>query len=247
MIFICNSLVIIASSKSTYSSQSDAGLSDLGRLECVSLSTLQFLKGKLAMHWWRCLFTASQQILMLAMIFQITAYSIMTARPIFPLMCIGFYINGMGMSLINAQGNAILSMMHNPTAMGFAHASYGAGALVAPLISTQFAKRPRWSLHYSVLLGVALLDLVACTFVFKGKGHEEVLAEMGVSQHEEVELRRTSSRDEEEVRSTRDSQSFSVILRMPHVHILAAFVFIYVGVEVTIGGQYCLFRRDTRF
>jgi len=177
---------------------------------------------------------------MLAMVFQMIAYSFMTARPPFSAMCVGFYINGMGMSLLNAQGNALLSMLGNPTAMGLAHASYGMGALTAPLISTQFARIKRWSLHYSILLGLACLDLAICIFVLRGKGHDEVLTEMGVPQHDEVELQRpathNSNQDEEAVAPRKDSEAFSKILKLPHVHILAAFIFIYVGTEVTVGG-----------
>lgn len=194
---------------------------------------------------------------MLATVFQIIAYSLITSAPKpFAIMCIGFFVNGMGMSLLNSQGNAILSMLNNPTAMGFAHAFYGTGALIAPLISTQFVERPRWSLYYTILLGTSVLDLISFTLVFKGEGVEEVLEKMGVRTHEEAEhlkLQRVHARDEnadiDEVAETtprRDSGSFGAVLKQIHVHTLAAFVFIYVGTEVTIGGWIVTFMINER-
>jgi fucose permease len=185
-------------------------------------------------------------------------------------MCVAFFINGMGMSLLNAQCNSLLSMLHNSTAMGLAHASYGIGALIAPLISTQFARlytdshtatgpgSGKWALHYTVLLVVALSDLISFVVLLKGRGYDEILSEMGApaQEHEEVELTRAAAPVPKESvaesggtsgdeggegatmsRKARDNSSFAMVLKQVHVHILAAFVFIYVGLEVTIGGQ----------
>ncbi|KAG8814571.1 hypothetical protein FRC17_001074 [Serendipita sp. 399] len=290
------------------------------------------------------------KILTLATIFQMTAYAMMTSAPKpFALMCVGFFLNGMGMSLLNAQGNAILSMLHNPTAMGFAHASYGTGALVAPLISTQFAEmhtyvngnptsagggHPKtgdsssggggghpWSYYYAILVGTAVLNALVTVGVFRGKGYEEVLRLMAIKNHNTVgggagegegeerdglALSRIRARSQEEPEqqesgapitlvSTRTSRadvkakgqtvrereeqeeatptrmadvdavesatgnatvvarrkekegaSFVAVLKQLHVHILAAFVFIYVGTEVTIGGWIVTFMINER-
>jgi fucose permease len=186
------------------------------------------------------------------------AYSILSGAPPFPLMCIGFYINGMGMSLLNAQCNSLLSMLHNPTAMGLAHASYGAGALIAPLLSTQFADyytrthTRNWALYYTILIGASLSNFASFTMILRGAGYEEVLKGMGVSQNEEIELKNDVSRTQtidtgmaasqaeignsSSSRSIKDGNTFAIVLKQVHVHVLAAFVFIYVGVEVTIGG-----------
>jgi fucose permease len=182
-------------------------------------------------------------------------------------MCVAFFINGMGMSLLNAQCNSLLSMLHNPTAMGLAHASYGIGALISPLISTQFARlytdshatnpgSGKWALHYTFLLVAALSDLISFAVSLKGRGYDEILSEMGAptQEHEEVEVTRTvvpaaeepaveagnsgdeGGESETMSRKAREGSSFGMVLKQVHVHILAAFVFIYVGLEVTIGG-----------
>jgi hypothetical protein len=53
--------------------------------------------------------------------------------------------------------------------MGILHATYGLGALVAPLVSTQFAVAKRWSFHYLTSLCVALLGFVLIVGVFRGR------------------------------------------------------------------------------
>lgn len=45
----------------------------------------------------------------------------------------------------------------------------GAGALVAPLVSTQFAQMPRWSFHYLTSLGIALSNTIMLIAVFRFK------------------------------------------------------------------------------
>lgn len=48
----------------------------------------------------------------------------------------------------------------------------GAGALVAPLVSTQFSQLPRWSFHYLASLGIALSNTVMLIAVFRFKTQE---------------------------------------------------------------------------
>lgn len=45
----------------------------------------------------------------------------------------------------------------------------GAGALVAPLVSTQFAQLRRWSFHYLVSLGITALNTVFLAVVFRAR------------------------------------------------------------------------------
>ena len=45
--------------------------------------------------------------------------------------------------------------------------SLGVGALVSPLVATQFAQLPHWSFHYLTSLGIAIINVVFLTSVFK--------------------------------------------------------------------------------
>lgn len=56
--------------------------------------------------------------------------------------------------------------------MGIFHASYGLGALMAPLVSTHFAQMQRWSFHFFTSLGLALINCALMLWVFKLKRQE---------------------------------------------------------------------------
>jgi len=157
---------------------------------------------------------------MLATVLQITGYAILSPAPAFSIMCVAFFTNGMGMSLLDAQCNSYFPCCTiRPPLHGFPYSNF-----------------------------VVLL---------KGRGYDEILSEIGAlaQEHEEVELTRAAAPAPEESvaesggpsgdeggesvtmsRKARDSSSFAMVLKQVHVHILAAFVFIYVGLEVTIGG-----------
>jgi fucose permease len=53
--------------------------------------------------------------------------------------------------------------------MGILHAVYGLGALVSPLVATQFANARHWSFHYIASLGIALLTLISLLVIFRGR------------------------------------------------------------------------------
>lgn len=110
-------------------------------------------------------------------------------------MCLGYFLVGCGLALLNAQMNAFISMMQNPDTMGIAHASYGVyspparcprrnltklvgcigtGALISPLIATQFAQTEHWYFHYLFLLSATMITLLVMVIFFRGKAAEGV-------------------------------------------------------------------------
>ena len=48
----------------------------------------------------------------------------------------------------------------------------GTGALVSPLIATQFAQTERWYFHYLFLLGATMITLSVIVIFFRGKAAE---------------------------------------------------------------------------
>lgn len=180
---------------------------------------------------------------------QIAAYSILSASPPFPLFLIAYVPNGLGMGLQDALVNSIITRLPGAThKMALAHAMYGFGALVAPLIATQFARSnvKMWNYHYLVSLGIALADVAGLISVFKFKREETLFQEQGYvplvgpSNHDDVDdpsqvepSHGTVAVPEAEPNS---SQKLLTILKMPFVQCMAIFSWIYVGIEVTIGG-----------
>ncbi|EKM75157.1 hypothetical protein AGABI1DRAFT_123344 [Agaricus bisporus var. burnettii JB137-S8] len=173
------------------------------------------------------------RIIALGAALQVIAYALESSGSPFPVFVMAFAINGCGNGLQGAQANAfIASLKHNSEAkMGLLHAAYGAGALTAPLIATQFAQLPRWSFHYLVSVGIALCNVILLLVVFRFKTREECFSMFG--------QKATESGEDEQ-------SSLKRILRAKAVHFLAFFVLAYVGVEVTIGGWIVTFMLNVR-
>ncbi|KII87582.1 hypothetical protein PLICRDRAFT_112364 [Plicaturopsis crispa FD-325 SS-3] len=166
-------------------------------------------------------------------LFQVVAYAIQSSAPPFPVFVMSYTINGIGMSLIDAQSSGyVASLAENAESkMGLLHAAYGAGALASPIVATQFAQLPRWSFHYLCSLGVAALTTIFTTLAFRFKTQDECLAEIGQAAG---------------ATGTSEHSKFRQIMTLKPVHLLAIFSLVYVGVEVTIGGWIVTYIIDIR-
>ncbi|KAJ7921499.1 major facilitator superfamily domain-containing protein [Mycena leptocephala] len=154
---------------------------------------------------------------------QVIAYTLQAAALPFPVFVLASVINGAGLAIQDAQANGYVAGLANnsETKMGYVQAAYGAGALVAPLVSTQFAQMRHWSFHYLVSLGVTALNTIFLGLVFRAKTQDECLAQIG---------QETGDKGQSE------ESHFRQIISIKAVHFLALFLLVYVGVEVTIGG-----------
>ncbi|KAM5546065.1 hypothetical protein V8D89_000191 [Ganoderma adspersum] len=195
------------------------------------LNAVGYVSGAFANVWLtdkigfgKCMFVGS--------LCQMIAYAMVVPAGPFPLMCIAFMIAGFGISLQNAHCNGFVASSGGniATKIGFLHAAYGFGALVAPLVSTQFATQKHWSFHYLVSTALALLNSVALWSAFRGRRQEEVLAEAGVSPEPQAV----------------SSNKYKQILGIKELHLLSLFALIYVGTEVTIGGWSVTYVQDKR-
>jgi len=167
--------------------------------------------------------TDSHLLLTRGPICQAIAYGIQAPAPPFPLFVLAPVLNGFGMAVQDAQANGYVASLddHREVRMGILHAVYGLGALSAPLVSTQFSTTRHWSYHYFSSLGIAVTSAVLAMVVFQLKTQEECLLEVG--QHpEEGEANKHGV--------------YRRIFRLRAVHLMAFFILVYVGVEVTIGG-----------
>lgn len=164
---------------------------------------------------------------------QTIAYAIDAPAFPFPVLCVGYAINGVGMAVQDAQANGYVASLkdNSETKMGLLHAAYGFGALVAPLVSTQFSQMTRWSFHYLASMGLGLSSVVVQIAVFRFKTHDECMVRIGQPPQE---------------KGVSTESNFKQIFRLKNMHILAAFILIYVGVEVTIGGWIVSYVIDER-
>jgi fucose permease len=98
----------------------------------------------------------------------------MAPGPPLPVFILAYLINGFGISLQSAQVNGYIAAQTRTPAvkMGLVHASYGIGALVSPLVATQFSTMPRWSFHFLTSLGLAIVNTCVLISVFRGRSQE---------------------------------------------------------------------------
>ncbi|KAJ7056055.1 MFS general substrate transporter [Mycena amicta] len=173
--------------------------------------------------------------------FQIIGNSLQCAALVlpFPVFVLGNFLTGIGLATQNSQTNGYVVSLTSPeTKMGIVQASYGAGALVSPLVSTQFAQltHGRWSYNYIITVGLSLLNGLHLYAVFRGRRQEDCLARIGQI---EQEFRVDSS-------SGNKQSHMRQMLSVKAVHLLAIFLFVYVGTEVTIGGWIVSFMITVR-
>ncbi|KAK7034549.1 hypothetical protein VNI00_012396 [Paramarasmius palmivorus] len=156
-------------------------------------------------------------------ILHMIASALQSARLPFPVFVMAYVLGGIAISVQDAGASAYVANIKEnaETKMGLLHAAYGAGALCAPLVSTQFAQMEQWSYHFLCTLGIGFFASIALSFAFRFKSQEECLADIGQFPDEG---------------SANNRSSFKHILAQRRVHLLAIFILVYVGVEVTIGG-----------
>ncbi|KAJ7353451.1 major facilitator superfamily domain-containing protein [Mycena albidolilacea] len=196
------------------------------------LASVGYISGALInMRWTNSV--SFGKILIFGALCQAAAYAIQAPAPPFPLFVISFALSGIGIAIQNAQANAyVASLEHNSEIyMGMLHARYGAGALTSPLIATQFSQTRHWSFHYLVSLGLAISNVVILTLTFRFRTLDESLARIGEAVPET---------------NSSDRSNFRQILSIKTVHVLAFFILVYVGVEVTIGGWITTYIIDVR-
>ncbi|ESK87786.1 hypothetical protein Moror_15376 [Moniliophthora roreri MCA 2997] len=163
------------------------------------------------------------KIIVVGAVTHMTASGLQSARPPFPVFVLAYVLGGIAISVQDAGASAYVANIKDnaETKMGLLHAAYGVGALCAPLVATQFAQLEQWSFHFLCTLGIGFFASIALSFTFRFKSQEECLADIG--QHPESG-------------SENERSSFKHILTQRRVHLLAVFILVYVGVEVTIGG-----------
>ncbi|KAJ3726717.1 MFS general substrate transporter [Lentinula raphanica] len=169
------------------------------------------------------------KVMVLGSLFQLATYAIQSPAPPFPALVFSFFLAGLGMSLQNAQANGFVgSLKKNKHAkLMMLHASYGLGAFCSPLLATHFATTRHWSYHYIISTGIAVSNTAVLCAVFRFRRQEDLLRQIGQEPNEEAQTNAPT---------LPSNNLYRQIFNIRAVHYLAVFAFIYVGVEVTIGG-----------
>ncbi|TBU31097.1 MFS general substrate transporter [Dichomitus squalens] len=176
------------------------------------------------------------KVLVLGAISQVISYAIEAPAPPFPVFIIGYLIQGFGISLQLAASNSFVARYSDnvSTRLAVLHSFYGLGALSSPLVATQFSQLRYWSFHYLVSLGLAIVNVAVLSFVFKFRTQDACLTEIGLaSQLEEGSNEGSRSK-------------YKQMMHLRGFHLMALFILVYVGTEVTLGGWIVTYVVDLR-
>ncbi|KAL1714221.1 major facilitator superfamily domain-containing protein [Schizophyllum commune] len=160
----------------------------------------------------------------LGSVLQSIAYIMQIPAPVFPVFAVAFFFAGFGLSLQNAGSSSFVGGLKNPSTMvGIMMSAYGLGAFLAPLVATQFSKLEKWSYFYIITLGLNCANAALILAVFRLRTYNELMASAGYEQPD--------------AGSANETSKYRQLMRLPTVHLTALFCFIYVGTEVTLGGE----------
>lgn len=134
---------------------------------------------------------------------------------------------GFGVAIVDAGLNAYIASLPNNTALlNYLHAFYGGGALAGPILASSIlAVNWSWNRVYAVMATLALLLALGLTIAFRGDGK----AAPGAGEE------RGSG-----------GNVMTAALSLPIVWVSALFLFLYVGVEVSIGSWMYSFLVEER-
>ncbi|KAI1791193.1 MFS general substrate transporter [Ganoderma leucocontextum] len=175
------------------------------------------------------------KVVVLAATSQAFGYVLAAPAPPFPVFLLSYLLNGFGISLQLSASNSFVASYKDgvSTRLAVLHSFYGLGALASPLAATQFAQIRYWSFHYLVSLGLALVNVIQLAAIFKFRTHDVCLREIGLAPQP----------DEREGAS---GSKYRQMARLRAFHLMALFILVYVGTEVTLGGWIVTYVIDLR-
>ncbi|KAH8731059.1 major facilitator superfamily domain-containing protein [Phaeosphaeriaceae sp. PMI808] len=174
-------------------------------------------------------------VAMMAPTCHLIAYIVIAVHPPYPVLVVIFMLAGFGNGLADAAWNAWIGNMANPNeVLGFLHAFYGLGAVLAPLVATTMitkGSRLPWYCFYYVMIGMAVIELVTGSTAFWRETGAIFRA------------------DNPRTTSTKDNRMKEALIRLPHARVTwlcAIFLLGYVGIEVALGGWIVKFMLEVR-
>ncbi|CAF3437820.1 unnamed protein product [Fusarium graminearum] len=153
----------------------------------------------------------------------IAAYIIIALHPPYPVLVLAYSLAGFGNGISDAAWNAWVGNLDKANeTLGFLHAFYGIGGVISPLIATNMIAKADlpWYTFYYVMIGLAVIELVTCSWAFWSNGPEVYRQTMDASNEDNQGMK-------------------EALFKLPFARVTwlcAAFLLCYVGVEVSVGG-----------
>ncbi|KAK9454965.1 major facilitator superfamily domain-containing protein [Dipodascopsis uninucleata] len=171
-------------------------------------------------------------------------FGIIVAGPPFPVIVIGFLIGGLGMAMTVAQVNVFLSYLLNTESwFGLIHGGYGIGATLSPLISTVLVSRGmQWSHYYAIPVAISAVGTAFSAWALRGcdrdLGTQHMLRKYKKRQ-QRMASDTTLAVAEEDLQKDFVKEETTIYHEALHnkvTWLAAAFILLYQGAEVSLGG-----------
>ncbi|KAL2205719.1 putative MFS transporter [Sarocladium strictum] len=164
----------------------------------------------------------------------LTAYTIIACHPPYPVLIFAFILAGFGNGTADAAWNAwVGNFARSSEVLGFLHACYGVGGVVAPLVASAMIAKVGlpWFNYYYFMIGIAVVEgLMMISAFWKSTG---------------ATYRQQYRINELE----KETALWDALTRLPTARVAwtcAVFLLGYVGIEVALGGWIVLFMIDVR-
>lgn len=167
-------------------------------------------------------------ILLIGAVLQLLAHLLRFWTPPFAVYVVTFFLQAAGMGYQDSHANAFVASIKGAHRwLGFIHAMYALGCLVAPFVATPLAARTgsRWPLFYLFLVGVGSVNTIATLITFR-----DSLRIRHYNHPTEAGQEGANSRSKSAVRDMIDT------LKAPPVYLLSMFYFFMLGTGITAGG-----------
>jgi fucose permease len=183
----------------------------------LSAGSIGFLIQKLGQHWYLTLGSALCMVSTLAF----------SLKPPFLLALVTNLFLGFGAGIIDTGFNALISSLPRRTQLlNYLHAFYGMGALLGPLIASTFLSiHWEWNTVYLVWCSMSLLQLIGCLVLLRPQS-----LSISAPQNEHNHSRNT----------------LGAVLKIGPVWLAILFLFLYVGVETSVGNWSYTFLLEDR-
>jgi fucose permease len=181
-------------------------------------------------------------ILTLGAICQLVAHCLRAWLPPFGLFATSFWFAHMGQGYQDMHANSwVAAVKAAHRWLGFIHAMYMLGCLVAPFVATGVASAndvSKWYLFYTFAIGLNVINVAATAWAFR----DTLRVKRKSRPQDELEGQgsQTVSRNKDAI------QELKATLRIKSVWILAGYFFFFLGVAITAGGWVVTYLVDVR-
>ena len=166
-------------------------------------------------------------ILTLGAVLQLAAHLLRFWTPSFGLYVVTFFLQAAGMGYQDSHANTFVASLDGAHRwLGFIHACYALGCLIAPFVATAVATKvgDRWPLFYLFLVGAGSINVFAVLATFRSSLKLRRHAPPLGTDQDTTDNQKSASRD------------LIDTLKSPPVYLLSMFYFFMLGTGITIGG-----------